>query len=233
MPLTLLLTALLLTQTPGTTITVAHPYTSPTAPFTLMLPAQWETEPEPNTSEVTFHRGDVSVMVSGDKMPPDDPIGFYLDVTRYGLKKACPTAQVIGQGDQTVAGHPGRYFAMRCQGPPGQPTDVWTAATYVDGRLYSFSTTVITKYAPDVKPVFDEMLASFQIIPDRSQETNGQKQARYASAEATFAQAHAQAKTLCAHSTQADCSAHLARLQANRAAAEEGTTATTGQVITF
>ena len=215
----------------ATVTTVDHPFTSPTGRFTITVPAQWTTETEEGTSEVVFHRGAVSVTVSDDEMPADKPVESYLQLGQMMLKQSCPTAVVKSEGAQTVAGTPGSYFLMRCEGPPGQPTDVRMAAAYSGGRLYAFSTTVLTKYVDQVQPVFDAMAGSFHAMPN---ETAAQKKARYDAAEKNFAAKSAQAKKLCADGTinQADCAAMLAHLQAERGAAEEGSTSTAGQVIT-
>ena len=222
-------------QAVGTKTTVEHRFTSAAAPFTVVVPEQWSTEVEADTSEVSFQRGTVVVRVSADKIAPDGPVEFFLQVSEMELKKACPTAVEVEHGAQKVAGTDGKYFVMRCQGPPGAPTDVRSAAAYINGRLYAFSTTVLTKYVEAAKPVFDEMLASFQVVPDRSLETPAQKKARYAAADAAFDKGHAEVKKLCASGkvTAAECTAKVEYLNAEHEAGTKGSDKDSGTVITF
>ena len=140
-------------------------YRDPSGNFSVDVPADWHSEKNPQSSQVTLSKGTVSVSfdvaTSQDGSTPSPK--SVLDEMEKQLMKDCPQAEVLRRGDTNLAGQAGVFLQLSCSNPQrGTALMTVSVATRYGQILVCNSSSFSSEYA-GVKPVVDGIVRSFRL----------------------------------------------------------------------
>lgn len=153
-----------------------RPYQSPDGFFAIEAPCDWEHCQQHASNEMTFTSGQVSVSVSTAETAASDSVEQFMEFNKSLLRHMCPTAVLWAEGDAKVAGAPGAYFSMVCQGPRVR-TIVRVAAARLQNRLLIFKTAAPTAELYAVQEIIDRMERSLRVCAGSPQNAEPRKRA--------------------------------------------------------
>ncbi len=140
-------------------------YRDPSGNFSVDVPADWHSEKNPQSSQVTLSKGTVSVSfdvaTSQDGSTP--PPKSVLDEMEKQLMKDCPQAEVTRRGDTNLAGQAGLFLQVSCSNPQrGTALMTVSVATRYGQILVSNFSCFSSDYA-GAKPEVDGIVRSFRL----------------------------------------------------------------------
>jgi hypothetical protein len=151
-------------------------YQSPDGFFEIEVPADWEPGQQHAANELTFACGEVSVSVSSAETEAGDSVEQFLEFNKSLLRHMCPKAVMWGEGQATIAGASGAYFAMVCPGPRAC-TIVRIATARLRNRLLIFKTAAPTSELYAVQAIIDRMEQSLKVRAGSDEKIEPRKRA--------------------------------------------------------
>jgi hypothetical protein len=140
-------------------------YRDPGGSFTVEVPAGWQAQKNPESSQVTIRKGDASA--SFDVEPTEDgstpPPREVLAGSEQQLQQECPQVEVLRRGDATLAGQPGLYLLVSCNDPQHGTAIMTVAVAAANGKVLICNTSAYSTQYSSVKPVLDGIVRSFRL----------------------------------------------------------------------